>query len=74
LAAAAADVDIAAAGNGQDDGVGGARPWRKFTLLVASAGAAAALAADNVNSTPADAAIVPKVIANLLGFKTTFRR
>src|ERR1700692_3760383 len=42
-------------------------PWRKFTLLMASAGAAAALAADSASTTPADAAIVPKVIASLLG-------
>jgi hypothetical protein len=40
--------------------------------LVASAGAAVALAADSANSTPAAAVIVPKVIANLLGFKPIF--
>jgi hypothetical protein len=39
-------------------------------LFTASAGAAAALAADNANSTPADATVFPKVIANLPEFKT----
>jgi hypothetical protein len=47
-------------------------PCRKFTLLTASAGAAAAPAADNVNHTPADATIFPKVIANLMGCKPLF--